>query len=83
MKASRAGVKRGISDRERGPNPAATGTVSPLPADIHTSQRRPREELNPGGVGAHLTYEVFMRCSALEDSSPSLAQARTTPASWC
>ena len=79
-KASRAGVKRGTSDRERGPNPAATGTVRPLPAEIHPFQRRPREELNPRGEAI---YGVFTRRGALEDSSASLAKARTTPASWC
>ena len=29
------------------------------------------------------TYEVFTWCGDLEDSSPSHAKARTTPASWC
>ena len=42
--------------RGEGPNPAATGTVSPLPTEIHTSQRRPKEELNPRGGGVRPPY---------------------------
>ena len=45
-------------------------------------------ETSQGGVetrgkGSPPKYEVFTRCGTLEDSSPSPAEARTTPASWC
>ena len=64
-------MKRGIS--------AATGTVSPLLAELHTSQRRPREELNP-------QEGKFSRDAALalEDSSPSPKQEQLQLAViWC
>ena len=35
------------------------------------------EELNPSGVGPHQNMKFFTRCGTLEDSSPSLAKART------
>ena len=85
-KASRAGVKRVISDRERGENPAATGTVSPLPAEIYTSQRHPREELNPrggegGGPPLHMKFSRDATLSRIP-APDLLKQARTTPASF-
>ena len=68
-KASRAGVKRGISDRERGPNPAATGAVSPLPAasgNTHVPETsQGGVEPTGGGVGGGPLHMKFSRDAAL------------------